>query len=111
MTIIIINRTTPVQSHPTNSTRATNKPFSHNTELNPARPPSPAIPESAKTETTPETLHPINLVTTNNNQDALKNRHPLTNYNLSYAIQSYNEHYDFEKKENIQQLFGVDVFA
>ncbi len=112
MTIITINRTTSAQPPPANSTRTTDKSFSHNTELNPARPPNPAIQESAKTGTTPETLHSIKLVTTNNSyQDALKNRQQPTNYSLSYAIQSYNEHHDFEKKENIQQLFGVDVFA
>jgi len=112
MTIITTNRTIIVQSHPTNSTRTTNKSFSHDTELNPAHVPTPAIQESAKTETAPETFHPIELVITNNSyQDALQSRHQLTNYSLSHAIQSYHEHHDFEQKENIQQLFGVDVFV
>ena len=80
--------------------------------MNPTHPLNPATQESTKTETTSETFHSIELVTTNNNyQEALKNRPQLTNYNLSYAIQSYHDQHDFEKKENIQQLFGVDVFV
>ncbi len=112
MTIITINRTTAEPSYPTNSTRTTNKSFDHHTELSPTPPLNQAIHENAKTKTIQQTFQPIGPVVTNNRyQDALQSQQRLTNYSLSYAIQSYHEHNDFEQKENIQQLLGVDVFV